>query len=430
MDAFSEILEHLRDPALVAKVQSYFGVERVTPSKTSPTVSQNSPIQRNGNTTAVQRRKGKNDLPSSTDEPQSPVSTFSEEDSDDDTFSSDVDAEAAGFKIKSKFWFYLFTLGTALGDELFYATFIPFWFWNVDGAVGRRMVLVWCINMYIGQGLKDLVCWPRPGYPAIRLQKKWALEYGMPSTHAMVAVSIPFSVLLYTMDRYQYSAALGIIIAFLWCSLICVSRVYLGMHSVLDIVAGLGLSITLLIPLIPLVDHLDYTLLTWRWSPIILLTVSIFLVVFYPRRGDRWTPTRGDTAMVLSVTAGVHIGSWTNFQLGIMREPSLSPPYAILWPSFEMIGLGVLRTVIGLSCILATRAWCKWASYATVCALLRLNANDIKKQCYSVHNRQKNIVELSYKFITSVLVGFNTTYLMPSVFRLLGISRPTFYTEM
>lgn len=50
-------------------------------------------------------------------------------------------------------------------------------------------------------------------------------------------------------------------------------------------------------------------------------------------------PSRGDTAMVLSVTIGVHIGSWTNFQLGIMREPSLSPPYAILWPSFEMMGM-------------------------------------------------------------------------------------------
>lgn len=42
--------------------------------------------------------------------------------------------------------------------------------------------------------------------------------------------------------------------------------------------------------------------------------------------------------MILSVTAGVHIGSWTNFQLGIMREAATSPPYAILWPSFEMMG--------------------------------------------------------------------------------------------
>jgi sphingosine-1-phosphate phosphatase 1 len=39
----------------------------------------------------------------------------------------------------------------------------------------------------------------------VRLQKKWALEYGMPSTHAMVGVSIPLSVILYTMNRYQVS---------------------------------------------------------------------------------------------------------------------------------------------------------------------------------------------------------------------------------
>ena len=50
--------------------------------------------------------------------------------------------------------------------------------------------------------------------------------------------------------------------------------------------------------------------------------------------------------MVLSVTAGVHIGSWTNFQLGIMREPSLSPPYAILWPSFEMMGLYIMCCIL------------------------------------------------------------------------------------
>lgn len=54
------------------------------------------------------------------------------------------------YTITNQFWYYLFTLGTALGDEVFYASFIPFWFWNVDGAVGRRVVLVWTIVMYIG----------------------------------------------------------------------------------------------------------------------------------------------------------------------------------------------------------------------------------------------------------------------------------------
>lgn len=54
------------------------------------------------------------------------------------------------YEITNKFWYYLFVFGTALGDEVFYASFIPFWFWNIDGAVGRRVVLVWTIVMYIG----------------------------------------------------------------------------------------------------------------------------------------------------------------------------------------------------------------------------------------------------------------------------------------
>lgn len=67
----------------------------------------------------------------------------------------------------------------------------------------------------------------------MKLQTKWALEYGMPSTHAMVGVSIPFSVLLYTIDRYQYYTYVGLAVAVFWCSIICVSRLYLGMHTVL-----------------------------------------------------------------------------------------------------------------------------------------------------------------------------------------------------
>lgn len=105
------------------------------------------------------------------------------------------------YKIGNRFWYFLFILGTELGDETFYAAFIPFWFWNVDGAVGRRFVFVWAAMMYVGQALKDVIRWPRPGPPSIKLQKKWVNEYGMPSTHAMVGISIPFSILLYTKER-------------------------------------------------------------------------------------------------------------------------------------------------------------------------------------------------------------------------------------
>ena len=139
---------------------------------------------------------------------------------------------------------------------------------------------------------------------------------------------------------------------------------------------------------------------------------------------------RGDTTMVVSVCIGVHIGAWTNYQLGVMSEYPVPPPYAIIWPSYEMLGLSALRTVIGFCCIVATRALCKSASYATVCTLLRLNSRELKNSKNSIENRQKITVELSYKFITYALLGFNTLYLLPNVFRLIGIERPTFYTEI
>ncbi|XP_071454672.1 sphingosine-1-phosphate phosphatase 2-like [Hetaerina americana] len=346
-----------------------------------------------------------------------------------DAVSSESDSESKDYVVTNRFWYYLFCLGTALGDEIFYASFIPFWFWNIDGAVGRRVVLVWAITMYIGQGIKDIVRWPRPSSPPVfRLQKKWALEYGMPSTHAMVGASIPLSVILYTMDRYQYSITCGVLFAIVWCSVVCISRLYLGMHSVLDIVAGLVLVLLLMIPLIPLVDSMDHFCLTHKHSPFLLTTAAVLMVIYSPS-GDRWTPTRGDTTVVLGVSLGVHVGAWTNYHLGTMQEPFPKPtlPHAILWPSYEMMGLMLLRTALGFSCIVATRAICKWASYATLRAVL-LGTNKSPNEPSS--SRAEVAVELGYKFFTYAAVGFITLYLLPGAFRLLHIERPTFYTEI
>lgn len=50
-----------------------------------------------------------------------------------------------------RFWYHLFFFSTALGGELFYSVFFCFWAWNVDGAVLRRVIMVWMVTMYIGE---------------------------------------------------------------------------------------------------------------------------------------------------------------------------------------------------------------------------------------------------------------------------------------
>ncbi|XP_068632454.1 sphingosine-1-phosphate phosphatase 2-like [Battus philenor] len=417
---WENLIDYLKDPSLVVKVQNFFGViyKNVSPEESTEIV----------HSEKLEREKEEFDLRQHKRIPSN-LSSSSQSSYDTDTSADSTNREEVVCHVNNKFWYWVFVLGTALGDEIFYATFIPFWFWNIDGAVGRRVVLVWTVVMYIGQGFKDIIRWPRPGYPVQKLQQKWAIEYGMPSTHAMVGVSIPFSVLLYTMDRYLYPAHWGLLAAVTWCTLICVSRIYLGMHSVLDIAAGLLLSTALLAVLIPVVDRLDGVLIAEPYAPLLVLTVAILVVVYHPH-ADKWTPTRGDTTMIVSVCAGILIGSWTNYQLGNTVASGTAPPYEIIWPSIEMLGCTILRTVLGFCGVLATRAIGKSVSYAVVCALLGKDKNELRNSQDSLDNKNKIVVELCYKFFTYGLIGFNTTYVFPNVFHLLRIERSTYYTEI
>ncbi|XP_075231707.1 sphingosine-1-phosphate phosphatase 1-like [Lycorma delicatula] len=113
----------------------------------------------------------------------------------------------------------------------------------------------------------------------------------------------------------------------------------LALRMLQDVVAGLLLALVLMIPLVPMVDSLDHILLTNKWTPLVLVIVSILLIAYYPKGKGRWTPTRGDTTLVISVCVGVIIGAWTNYQLGEMHEPSLPSPYNVIWPSYGMIVL-------------------------------------------------------------------------------------------
>lgn len=197
---FGEIVNYLRDPQLVAEFQKFFGVD-VDAKSSKPSIINDdayTSIKRNG----ISELNGKRNEHAIHHEQLELDKTTNEE---------------KQLPIKNWFWYYLFLFGTELGDETFYCAFIPFWFWNIDGAVGRRIVLVWAIVMTIGQALKDIICWPRPACPpAVRLQSKWSQEYGMPSTHAMVGVSIPFSVVIFTINRYIYSVPAGCLTATIW----------------------------------------------------------------------------------------------------------------------------------------------------------------------------------------------------------------------
>ena len=100
----------------------------------------------------------------------------------------------------------LYFFSSSLGDEAFYLTFFPFLLWNLDDFIGRRLLVLWAFAMYIGQGLKDILRWPRPASPpVIVMESRYITEYGMPSTHAIVGSVMPFCLVYFSYERYQVS---------------------------------------------------------------------------------------------------------------------------------------------------------------------------------------------------------------------------------
>lgn len=203
------IVEYLKKPELVVAVQEWFGVQYINNKEKNfeSTFYDTAKVQQNIDysldTNCVKKQQRLNHQRNDSNVSTTSFSNSAEDDAcGDGKCSKNIEKR---YRITNRFWYYLFIIGTELGDELFYATMIPFWFWNIDGAVGRRVVFVWSVVMYVGQGLKDIIRWPRPGPPVQRLQNKWSIEYGMPSTHAMVAVAMPFSVVIFMLDRYVNS---------------------------------------------------------------------------------------------------------------------------------------------------------------------------------------------------------------------------------
>ncbi|XP_006891858.1 PREDICTED: sphingosine-1-phosphate phosphatase 1 [Elephantulus edwardii] len=313
--------------------------------------------------------------------------------------------------------YYLFSLGTELGNELFYVTFFPFWIWNLDPLVGRRLVCIWVLVMYLGQCTKDIIRWPRPASPpVVKLEVFYNSEYSMPSTHAMSGTAIPLSMVLLTYGRWQYPLVYGLILVPCWCFLVSLSRIYLGMHSILDVIAGFLYTILIFAVFYPFVDLLDNFNQTHKYAPFITIGLHLALGIFSFTL-DTWSTSRGDTAEILGSGAGIACGSHVTYRMGLLVDPPLdSLPLTIPPITITLLGKAMLRFLIGMAFTLLVRHAMKKITIPLACKIFSIPCDDIRKA------RQHMEVELPYRYITYGMVGFSITCLVPYIFFFIGIS--------
>ncbi|KAL1770838.1 sphingosine-1-phosphate phosphatase 2 [Sigmodon hispidus] len=327
---------------------------------------------------------------------------------------SNPQAYVEKYIVKNYFYYYLFRFSAALGQEVFYITFLPFTHWNIDPYLSRRLVMIWVLVMYIGQVAKDILKWPRPSSPpVVKLEKRVVAEYGMPSTHAMAATAISFTLLISTMDRYQYPFALGLTMAVVFSTLVCLSRLYTGMHTVLDVLGGVLITaflIALTYPAWTLIDSLDSASPLF---PVCVIVVPFFLCYNYPV-SDYYSPTRADTTTIVAAGAGVTLGFWINhfFQLVSKPTPSLPVVQDIPPLTTDMLVLGLTKFMVGIVLIVLVRQLVQNLSLQVLFSWFKVVSRNKEA-------RRRLEIEVPYKFVTYTSVGICATTFVPMTVLLL-----------
>ncbi|PSC73444.1 lipid phosphate phosphatase delta [Micractinium conductrix] len=242
----------------------------------------------------------------------------------------------------------LFTQSSHSVSVTFYASFLPILFWLGLPELGRNLVFLMSLALYVGNAIKDLVCAPRPLGVAYGKQKLQFLgasdeeielnakEYGLPSSHTLNTLCLNYAFVWYLHDRELIApgtAAVLYSLVALWVVWIAASRLYLGLHTPIDILAGAVAGLAVLVCFI----SIEGLLARWVTSGPAAVThaalVCLVLLRLYPRPLAH-TPSYEFSTSFMGAMFGIVVGvAWVSphaHQPGIQLAQVWSPSHVLL----------------------------------------------------------------------------------------------------
>jgi len=138
-------------------------------------------------------------------------------------------------------WEGFFQFITALGREEFYLALFPLVYWCIHKKMGKHFAYLFLLSVALNTMMKHALRGPRPFWLDPVLERATEVSYGIPSGHVQYATLIYPFLALWIRRRWAWLAAIMMII------LMGLSRIYLGVHFVHDVIAGFLISVLLLV---------------------------------------------------------------------------------------------------------------------------------------------------------------------------------------
>ncbi|XP_030525967.1 lipid phosphate phosphatase delta [Rhodamnia argentea] len=332
----------------------------------------------------------------------------------------------------------------------FYTAFLPLLFWSGHGKLARQMTLLMAFCDYMGNCVKDVVSAPRPSCPPVRRvtatkdEEENAMEYGLPSSHTLNTVCLSGYLLLYVLSYIQSRDALtayaGFAVVCFLVGLIGLGRIYLGMHSLIDILGGLIMGLVILVFWLTVHDYVDNFIVSGQNVTYFWTTLSFLLLFAYPTP-ELPTPSFEYHTAFSGVTLGIVAGvQQTYSQFHHEAVPRIFTPQL---PLVAFLG----RMLVGIPTILlvkvCSKTLAKWTlpmvsntlsipirstSYipALSGSVALKKSDEIKQSGYLqklfFYGRQQSFdVDTGIRFLQYAGLAWSVVDLVPSLFSRLGL---------
>ena len=238
-----------------------------------------------------------------------------------------------------------FSTVTHLGAELVFMVLAVVLYWCVSKAQGLYLLAVGCLGTTINQFLKLAFRIPRPwvrdpDFTIVEAARADATGYSFPSGHTQSATGV-FGALARDIERRGSRILCAILIA-----LTAFSRMYLGVHTPMDVVVSLIIGILLVFALYPLKKQMEKAPETALWLLGVLTVINAAYWCY-----AAWWPFPADSDAV-QIAHGVEnaaklTGALVGMSLGCLLD------IKVIHSSEEAPVLGqILKVVLGLAGVL------------------------------------------------------------------------------
>lgn len=250
-------------------------------------------------------------------------------------------------KLRSPLGDVFFSLITRLGEETLFIVAGLFVFWCINKMEGYYLLIVGLTGTVINQFLKLWFRIPRPwvkdpNFTIVERAREAATGYSFPSGHTQSSVGVFGAVARWNANVVIRS------ISILLCILVPLSRMYLGVHTPLDVGVSLIVALVLILGVYPLIQKAAEDGMTMRMMMAAMLALAAAYVVFvemypFPADVDAANLTSGTKNAYTMI--GCMLGVWLTYEVDsrYLRFDTR----AVWWAQLVKLALG-LAILLGL----------------------------------------------------------------------------------